>query len=385
MFSRTDLTDLIEAAPATGVSLYLPTQTHGRETRQNPIMLKNLLADARRRLAAQDLPDPEVTALLAPAAELVEDHQFWQHQDHGLALFLSDGGMRVHKLPVPVPELAVAGLGFHIAPLLALQQQDAAFVILTMTADAACVWRATRFTMTPAQVENLPDSIESLDEEPDHEGTVQSHGFGRPNTGGHNMPKSQVYGDSPEEWRKGRLVEYVRRTGAALAAHLARDPLRVVVVADAEIGGHVRNDEALASLIAGGVEVNPASMDENELHDAACAVMRPIHEAARDAALARLDGLIGRGDATACTDPRTLMTAAQEGRVDQLFLAEDGVLCGTLDTEGGAGLPADPDTPGAVDLLDHAAQMTLRNGGGVWVVAPDRLPAGTAMAATLRY
>lgn len=385
MFSRTDLNSLIEAAPAIAVSIYMPTLTHGRETRQNPIMLKNLLAQARDRLAALGLAEPEAGALLEPAARLVEDHEFWQHQDLGLALFLSEEGLQIFKLPVTVPERVIAGAGFHIAPLLPLQELDAAFVILTITADAAGVWQATRFAIEATAVADLPASIESLDEAPDYEGPLQSHGFGRPNTGGQSMPKTQVYGDSPEEWRKGRLVEFARRVGSALAAHLASDPQRVVVVADATIGGHVRNDDALATLVAGFVEVNPTSLDPAGLLAAALTVMQPLHEQARDASLERLGAGIGRGDAASCTDPAGLIAAAREGRVEELFMVQDAMLWGVFDPATGSARVAKEADAGALDLLDKAAQMTLGNGGGVHVVAQDRLPDGIMMAATLRY
>lgn len=379
MFTRNDLISMIEEAPALAVSLYMPSQTQGRETQQNPIMLKNLLGQARAQLAAQGISRPEADALLAPADTLVEDYEFWQHQDLGLALFLSGAGMQAHKLPIPVPDLAVSGPGFHIAPLLSLQEQNAAFLILTLTAEAACVWQATRFTMEATDIADLPASIESLDAVPDHESSLQSHGFGRPNTGGHSMPKTQVYGDSPEEWRKGRLVEFARRTSMALAAHLARNPQCLVVVADAAIGGHVRNDEALSRMIAGFVEVNPATLDQQELLGAAMAVMRPIHDTSRDEALDGLDAQIGRGDATACTDPDLLIAAARDGRVKQLFISEDAVSSGPAEPPGGDLAPR------GQDAIDQAAQMTLANGGAVWVVAQNRLPDDTAMAATLRY
>lgn len=385
MFSRTDLTTLIEAAPSVAISLYLPTQTHGRETKQNPIMLKNLLGQAADTLAEQNMSEQEIEALLAPAAQLVEDYDFWQHQDLGLVIFLSDAGIQMHKLPIPVPELAVTGPGFHIAPLLPLQEQDAVFVILTLTAEAAHVWQASRFGLSEMQIADLPRSIESLDEEPDYEGSLQSHGFGRPNTGGQNMPKTQVFGDSPEEWRKGRLVEFARRSGAAVAAHLARDPMPVVVVADAAMGGHVRNDVALAPLVAGFVEVNPATQDEAKLLAAACAVMQPLNDKAVDEALEHFKTLHGRGDATACIDPELIITAAQDGRVDQLFIAWDAVLRGTLDSETGAAVVTDATKRRKLDLLDKAAQMALSNGGVVRLLAQDRLPEGVAMVAILRY
>lgn len=379
MFSTNDLTDLIEATPAMAVSIYMPSQTQGRETLQNPIMLKNLLGQARTQLSLRGLSGPEAEALLAPAVDLVEDYDFWQNQDVGLVLFLSDAGIQAHKLPIPVPERVVAAPGFHIAPLLPLQEKDAAFLVLTMTADAACVWQATRFSMTAINVADLPDSIESLDALPDYESSLQSHGFGRPNTGGQNMPKTQVYGDSPEEWRKGRLVEFARRASVALAAYLARKPQCLVVVADAAIGGHVVNDDALSQQVAGFVEVNPATLDEEGLLGAAMAMMRPIHDRSRTDALDRFDAQRGRGDATACADAERVVTAAREGRVDQLFVSEEATSAVSPDLRG---IEAGPVLP---DPVDEAARWTLRNGGGVWVVAPHRLPDGVLMAATLRY
>lgn len=389
MFSRPDLTTLIEATPEVAVSLYLPTQTHGRETRQNPIMLKNLLRLAAEALAARNVADAEVEALLAPAADLVEDYDFWQHQDQGLAIFLSDAGIQMHKLPIAVPERAVTGAAFHIAPLLPLQERDAVFVVLTLTADATQAWLGTRFGLAALDVPDLPASIEALDNDTDYEGPLQSHGFGRPNTGGQSMPKTQVYGDSPEEWRKGRLVDFARRAGAALAAYLARDPKPVVVVADAEIGGHVRNDAALAPLVAGFVEINPATLNEDALHTAVSKVTGPLQAKAVDDALERLGTLLGRGDATASLDPAHITAAAEEGRVGQLFLAREQVLRGASDpdsaTEPEAATEPDATLPGPLDHLDKAARLTLSNGGDVWLVSQDRLPEGTGAAAVLRY
>lgn len=385
MFSRTDLTTLIEASPAPGVSLYLPTHTLGRETRQNAIILKNLLAQTREKLEALDLSATRINAILAPAADLVEDFDFWQHQDHGLALFLSGEGMQAFKLPVSVAERAVVGPDFHVVPLLPLQELDADFLILAVTADGPRTFQATRFSITGLQIPDMPASVEALDEMPDYEGPLQSHGYGRPNSGGKNMPKTQVYGDSPEEWRKGRLVEFARRTAAALAAHLARHPVGVFVIADAEIGGQLMKGEALSSLIVGSAEVNPASMDDAGLHAAALAVMQPIHNAALAGALDTLEALLGRNDATGCTDPVDLLSAAHHGRVEQLFLAKDTVVAGTFDDETSvATLGEDADIE-MRDLSNIAARLTLQNGGGVRVVEQNRLHEGVSMAAILRY
>ena len=52
MFSRSHLDELVAMDARPAVSLYLPTHVAGREIRQDPIRLKNLLSSAAERLAA---------------------------------------------------------------------------------------------------------------------------------------------------------------------------------------------------------------------------------------------------------------------------------------------------------------------------------------------
>ena len=78
--------------------------------------------------------------------------------------------------------------------------------------------------------------------------------------------------------------------------------------------------------------------------------------------------------------------AAAHGRVRDLFVAEDRHLWGHLDRETGevsvheAQLGAED-----ADLLDDLGEMVLRCGGDVWVLPPDLMPGGAAVAAIFRY
>ena len=103
MFLRNDLDELLACEAQPAVSIYLPTHKAGREIRQDSIRLRNLLGEAAKRLGAERRP-PDVEALLAPARRLVEDEEFWRHQDQGLAIFIAPGFERVHKLPIEVAE-----------------------------------------------------------------------------------------------------------------------------------------------------------------------------------------------------------------------------------------------------------------------------------------
>ena len=134
MFLRHDLDELLAFDKSPAISIYLPTHPVGREVRQDAIRLRNLLSEAAKRLAACDKRGPEIDALLRPGRRLVDDEEFWRHQEEGLAIFLGPGFERIHHLPVAVPEeLAIAG-HFCIKPLLPLIDSSGAFWVLTVSA-----------------------------------------------------------------------------------------------------------------------------------------------------------------------------------------------------------------------------------------------------------
>ncbi len=84
-------------------------------------------------------------------------------------------------------------------------------------------------------------------------------------------------------------------------------------------------------------------------------------------ALERFDKLVGTGHAS--TDVREIVRAASAGRVEHLFLLENGALPGAVDA----------------DLLDTAAVQTLLHGGGVQTLPEASMPSGGPICAIFRY
>ncbi len=204
------------------VSIFLPTHVRGRETRQDPIRLKNLTTQAHDNLMAAGISPADGDTLLAPALELLDDHPFWQHQSQGLALFLGTGTAHRYKVPIPLTEQVVVGPGFHIRPLLPILAADGAYRVLTITAGKVRMFDASRFALTEAENTGLPDNLADDLGEPDYENPVQASTVARPHTGSINIDNAQVYGDSPAEWRKGRIVEFARRVATAFRAAARR-------------------------------------------------------------------------------------------------------------------------------------------------------------------
>ena len=378
MFSRSDLDELVAMDARPAVSLYLPTHVAGREIRQDPIRLKNLLSAAAERLAAR-WRRPEIEDFLRPAEALVGDEEFWRHQQQGLAVFLAPGFNRIHKLPISVPEEIFLGDHFHIKPLLALLEDAGSFWLLTISAKHTRLYRGSRWEFRENREIDLPQGVGSIRAMTDYEETQYASPVGRRGTLAH----AQSFGEAPEELRKSELIEFLRRVVSAIEPHLKGNPAQVILAAHPEIQGHFREIAGWKEIQPDGITENPDALTDDELHQRAYALVEPKLAEARAEALDRLNALLAAGKAT--TKPEEIVKAARYARVDTLFLTGDDHLWGSFDESEDRvvahGSPADGD----IDLLDFAALMTLRQGGSVTLVAREALLPPGLSAAILRF
>ena len=385
MFTRSDLSALMSAAPPLGVSIFLPTHIRGSEIRQDPIRLKNLAAEATDKLVATGMGEADAEAFVEPATALVDDYAFWQHQNQGLAVFLDGDAARWFKVPLDLDEHVTVGPGYHVKPLLPILSADGAFLVLTITADEVALFDASRFAMAKIEPTNLPANVDDVPGQPDYENLSHASPAARPQTGWIGATNAQVYGDTPTEWNKARLVDFVRRVAAALDQHVADAPVPVVLVADAQIGGHFRKLTTLGAHLAGVIDRNPASLDLTQLHAAAYAIMQPHLDQSRSDAVERFEALHGGNDARAVTDVEAVATAASQGRIDTLLLAEDETVSGRSDETTDTRSTDAACMASGEDHLEAAAIGTIRHGGAVHLLARENMPEGTLAAAILRY
>jgi hypothetical protein len=378
MLLRQDLDELVTTERRPAVSIYLPTHVAGREIRQDPIRLRNLVAQADERLAGNWRSSGRA-ALLAPARALVDDEFFWRRQEGGLAIFLAPEFSRVHKLPDPVPEQVVVGDHFHILPLLPMLD-GGQFWLLSISAARTRLYQGTRQTFAEVAGLDLPQGVGEVRSETEYQQTHHAAPQRRRSGG---FDKAQSFGEDPEEVRKTELIRLLQRIAAAVEPCVKRSPAPVVLAAHPEIRGHFREIAGWKEIVPDGVAEHPASLAEAELHRRAWASVEPIVAAARAAALDRFNSLLGTG--RAATAIEDIVGAAREGRVDTLFVGRDAHIWGRIDESGGQLAVHETAAEGDVDLLDYAALLTLRHGGRVMPVERAALPAPGLAAALLRY
>ncbi len=379
--NKDDLHGLIETRGWPRVSLFMPAMKRGEETRQNVPRFKNLLSAAERKLTERGLRGPDASALLKPGTDLIDDEDFWNHQDAGLACFFSGEGHRVRSLPFGPPERVFAGDRFEIKPLLPLLAEEGRFFLLALDLKRARLFEGNSEGLVKRPLEGGPTS---LDEARRFDVPEKQLRFHTASPGGRRGREAVFHGQGgAADVEKDAVRQFFHGLDRAVQKSLAGTEAPLVLVGTEPLVPIYRRANRYPRLEENAIVRDPESMDDAELHRRALEIVRPRFLEARHRARLRYGDLAGTGKASHHLP--SVIRAAWEGRVDTLFLAEGAAEYGLFDPdEGGIEEIVDP-APGEEDLLDLAAHHALAKGGTVHVLPPEEMPEGAPAAALFRY
>lgn len=381
-----DLKVLTEQVQHPCISIYLPTVQSGAETRQNSIRFKNLIRQAEALLEEQAINHSESLALLQPAIELLEQADFWQHQQAGLALFLTKGFQRFCRLPLSVEELVVVADRFHLKPLLPLFTEDNEFFVLALSQKQIRFFQANRYNIREVEVEGMP---QSLDEALNYDETAKEGQFriatSKGGTANSFVQPGAFHGQgSPDQDEHQKdILQFFQVINDVLHPKLRNQTAPLLLVGVEYLLPIYREANTYPHLLEAGVTENPEVLKPEELHEQVWPLVEPEFSQSQEAAIAHYQELSGTGKTS--TNLQEVVPAAYYGRVDQLFVALDRQQWGHFDPDASQVHFHSQVEPGDEDLLDAAAIQTLLNGGTVYAVAPDQVPETAPLAAVFRY
>ena len=374
---------LLEVGANPCISIFMPTHRQGRDVRQDPVHLKNLLREAEDKLVAQGMRGTEARDLLEPARLLLDDANFWQYNDQGLAIYLSNGFFRAYKLPVDVDDSVVVNGRFEIKPLLPLLEGKLFYVLAVSINDA----RLLECTPHGCAVIPLPKDValskeDAMGGEDEHQTGMMRHSmntqFG-PSTGGsyHGQGvEPQQKGTEDERYYFRQLDEGVRR--------VMSDPEAPVVLAgvDSKVPFY-RESSQLKHIAEEFIPGNPEHVDNTLLHEKAMQILEPVWHAELNRLQEHYGNATGKG--LASNDVQEIVRESATGRVGILFVSPKATFYGKFDEEHLAVMPADADDPEAEDLIDRATVNALMTGAQVVVCEPEQVPGNRELGAIYRY
>lgn len=394
LLTKQSLLDLIREPQGRCISIYMPTERKGADTQQGPIRLKNLVGQARSELTALGERTPDIENLLAPAQALVNNNDFWQYQSDGLALLLSADRMATYRLPLSFQEMVVINDRFTVRPLLPVVIGEGVFYLLSLRQGGVRLLRGTRFALAEVELgEDVPTSLAEALKYDEFEANVRFHIASRPSTGSSRTAPDRgaaMYhgqgGAGDDANIKEQIIRFFRQLDNGVRDLLEGSQQPPLVLAGIDyLRGLYRQVNQYGALVEAEITNDPEALTLPELHQRAWTIVEPIFTADRQAALATYHHLAGTEDGRAAQTIEEIAPAAYFQRVDTLFIPHTMALWGAFNPEANQVQVHHERQPGDQDLLDFAAAYTLLNGGKVYLVEPDGLPAGAMLAAIFRY
>lgn len=378
--SQEELKTLLGKRQGWCVSVFMPTFRAGLEIQQNQIRLRNLLRTAEEKLHLAGLRPPEIKSLLEPAQALTGNVLFWKRQSDGLALFLGADFFRFFCLPESFEELVAIGDRFHIKPLLPVLSGDKRFYILTLSQKEIRLLEGTEQHIQALELENIP---RSLDEALQYDELDKQVRF-RAGAAGGGDRSAMVSGHGAEiEDAKDSLLRYFRLIDRGLHDLLRGEQAPLILAGVDYLFPIYREANTYAHLLDGGIPGNPKGTNPESLQRAALKIVSPYLQRAESDAIAQYRQSSGTGLTSASV--QEIIPAATHGRIGLLLVTSGGQTWGRYERESGA-VEIDPAAEErGEDLLDMAAVETFLNGGRVFVLPPEKMPAESPLAAVFRY
>ncbi|GGS47832.1 chemotaxis protein [Streptomyces griseoviridis] len=359
--SPATLAELRRPRPYPAVSVLTPTHRREPGSAQDPVRLRNAVAEARRRLEA----DPAVTRERRAEVEEQLDRALAEidpaETEDGLAIFAAPGEHQVWTLARSVPERVVLSDTFLTRNLVAAHSAERPFWVLSVSADRATLWNGGTDRVTEERSGGFPLTRPPEDFDPERQERI---------------------GDSPSAFRDERTRQFLRDADAALG-RLLRDRPRPVYVTGPEAALSLLDDAGGA--VRGAVHLPHGGL-ANGTPEAVWQAVRPLVAAearrAADAVTGELEAARGRREYAAGVDE--LWRSALAGRV-RLLAVEENYRATVVDA-GDHLEPADPrDLDAREDIVDEIVEQCLETGAEVRFVPDGTLRDADGIAGVLRY
>lgn len=367
---------LLQYAGKICVSIYMPAHRGGPETQQDPVRLRNMIGQAATKLVQANMTTEEINQLLAPASDLLEQQDFWQHQSDGLVLFLGKDFFQYHRVPLEFDEFVSVSQTFYIKPLLPFLTNNGTYYVLAASQNQVRVFQATRSSIEALDLEDVPASLAEALQYDDPEKQLQFHS-------GQSSGDAPVYHGQGKASHKTDILRFFQAVDRGLQSALNNTYAPMIFVGVDYLFPIYQEANSYPTLLEQSIQTNPDVMHPNDIHEQTWPIVQTYFEQASEESKQRYQELVSSNQ----TSDRLvdILNAAHDGQVETLFVAAGRHKWGVYDAEARQFTESDESSFNSDSLLNMAAVYTLNCGGQVFVLDTEDMPSDTLSAAILRY
>ena len=386
ILSREEFRNLAELQNKDCVSIYIPTHKSGVEVNEkyDPIVFKNNVQKARLELAGRGLGIREIDNLLQPATDLIDDAEFWNNQQQGLAVFLSQGFSRILQTPISLKEEMQINGSFFLTPLLPLIERRHRFYLLVFSKKDCEFYQGDQFEMKKLEVEGLPYGIDDVvpfelkDKRQIHRRA--GGGAGRSALVGGSF-HGHGSGLADDDEYVSQYLKEVDQTLWTEVLHNEHVPL-VLASVDFELALY-KQISNYKHIYKESLSGNFEREDPGSLYQKAKEKLAPYFREYAKLALKNFYDNSATG--LSISTPAEVISAAYYAQISDLFIEKDQRVWGTFDELNNKVVIHKERQPGDDSLINNAVIKTLENGGEVHLLDRDKMPTESPVAAFLRF
>jgi len=375
MISRNRIDQLIKQSEDLNITITLPTHRKGEEVQQDPIRFKNQLNQTEKELKEMGLKDSEVESLLKKPKQLLDDLNFWNHGDEGLAVYINRNNFELFELPYSLKEQIYINDHFLITPLLPMISLDGTYHILGVSQKKVRLLKCNRRNVVDVTPDDIFTSIEEfIEEKPEIQ--IQFH------TGADNQDAMFFGHGGSDEDKKVIVEKYFRGVEESITRQIkhSNDPL--IIAGTEEILSIYKSINKYKRLLDSSIFGYTGEMKDNELLEAGWEIIREYFlkdmynaiEQFKDENSEKVSNNLSR-----------IVESTIMGKTDTLFIAKDEVSWGKYDEDEHTVHFSTGKNDSSNELLNWTALKAFEQGGKVFVLPKSEMPHASTIAALFRF
>lgn len=374
------LKDIAEEKADRLITIYCPTFIKGNKTQQNKIRFKNLLKETESRLKESGLSSSDINDYLKPAHSLLDNPLFWEHQQRGLAVFLSSKGMDYYELPFEVPEVSYVGKRFNIKYLLSMYQSNGRYLALTIGLKNPAIFECDKYNIRKLDIPDLPKSFDEILAQYDPEKSLQFRTEVR--TEG-DARAASFHGQGAKDKQKKYIGSYFRKLDDELSSSDINKDLPMVIVGLDHLSSIFKEVSSYPNIVDQFENVNPHELNETEIHSRTWNIIEPRFKKEIDGV--RQEYARFSGSKLASDSIEDIVKASHFGKTKYLYIRTKGQKWGDFDPLNNVVRIDDKQTATSMELYNYSALHTILNSGKVYTLEGDEMPCDCDIAAIYRY
>jgi hypothetical protein len=377
------LTMLIQERKTPCVSIFTPTHREWNEMNQDILRFKNQIKETQLLLLQNGMKEPEIQSFLKDINKLTDDREFWNHQQEGLAVFISRDEFYHLHLPFRFREKINMSNRFYTKPLLPVFNGNKDFFILSLDLHNIRLFRGYHYSVKEINLENTPVSIEdALDLDNDWEKKMQYRA--QISTGNTHRANFHGHGARNDATNRKRDIHRFFEMVTEGLMNILKDEKAPLVLAGVEQNAAIfREVNKYPNLFENFLKVDVDFMQTDDLYHRSAELLEPHFQNDAHKELEKFGNM--KNSDKASDKPDEIIKAAYENRIASLLVNPDEEIWGRFDSDNYSTVIHWQKEDGDEDLVDLAATQTLLRNGTIFTLPGEKLPNGSGMAAVYRF